>query len=370
MPAGILMNRTLIRLGVIPVLLTTPLVSAGRVDVGSPTVEDRRVTFPVLLNGDIGAGVAALDFRFQYDPAVFKPVSASAGPEALEANKRIYWNVRRPGECSVVMMGMNQSLCRQGLVASIEFERVNTQQSGDFGFTILQPTLSSVDGESIAAQGGRQVVRLEAESGNEGEQDAEDNGETVEQQTEVGTAVSHSRNDSRSVTRGRDVGTGGIVEGATPRDYGERARAIDRRRLAIADEMRRMVPTPVDPDGEAREATAIDSAPSNKHKGTDAEVSQTLDGARSLVDKERRRSAVDAEEKRASARNGRGRLRDTQKVEEEEEFASERSHGATGRNDTSTDNGPRRSVNMPMLLGAAVLIVMLSMVLISLQKRS
>ncbi len=349
-------------------LVTTPLVSAGRLDMGSPTVEDRRVTFPVLLNGDIGAGVAALDFRFQYDPAVFRPVSASAGPEALEANKRIYWNVRRPGECSVVMMGMNQSLCRPGMVASIEFERVNTELSGDYGFSILQPTLSSVDGESIVAQGGRQVVRLEAESGNEGEQEAEDHGEAAEQQTEVGTAV--SRNNSRPVARGRDVGTGGTVEGTTPRDYGERARAIDRRKLAIADEMRRMMPTPVDPDGEAGEAAVIDSASSDEHEDTDVEVSQTLDGARSLDNKERRRSAVDAEKKRASTRNGRGRLRDTQKVEEEE-YASVRSHGATGSNDRSTDKRrPRTSVNMPMLLGAAVLIVMLSMVLISLQKRS
>ena len=84
-------------------LLVGPLAFAGTLRVGVPVVNGNQVVLPVMLEGDTGAGVAALDFTLNYDPAVFTPVRAEASEAAQTARKQVEsnevssWNDRGTG---------------------------------------------------------------------------------------------------------------------------------------------------------------------------------------------------------------------------------------------------------------------------------
>ncbi len=153
-----------------------PLAAAGTLRVGPPSIQGSDVTVPILLEGASEQGVSALDFRLNYDPEVFQPVSASTGAAASDANKQVQANSTRDGEYSVVMMGMNQNTVADGEVASIRFERVSEPESGRSNVRISRTTLASADGAEIPSEGGTATIQLNGDESN-GE-DPADAGET------------------------------------------------------------------------------------------------------------------------------------------------------------------------------------------------
>ncbi len=164
--------------------LLGPLAAAGALRVGPPSFSGSDVTIPILLEGAAEQGVSALDFRLNYDPEVFRPVSASTGSAASDANKQVQANSTRDGEYSVVMMGMNQNAVADGEVASIRFERVSEPSSGRSNVRISRTTLASADGAEIPSEGGTATIQLNGDESN-GEEPA-DAGETETSSTQAG----------------------------------------------------------------------------------------------------------------------------------------------------------------------------------------
>jgi hypothetical protein len=145
------MNRSTI------VLVTIVFVNAtgfatGTLQIGDLTVEGNRVVIPVVLGGDVGNGVSALDFRLRYNPDLLQPVSVSAGTLAAQADKQVMANAGAPGEYAVVMMGMNQTTCGQGEVATVVMQRMADAPVSNWGLGIARQTLSALDGSVIPSE--------------------------------------------------------------------------------------------------------------------------------------------------------------------------------------------------------------------------
>jgi len=141
--------------------LAAPIwAQAGTLSLGQPSVEGTQYVFPVALGG-ADAQVSALDFRLQFDPRVFVPISATAGPAALAANKMVSANNSAPGQFVVVMMGLNQSTIPSGLVASVLFQRTG-DGDGAAATTvgIADLTLAGPDGNELPASGSSVSVPL------------------------------------------------------------------------------------------------------------------------------------------------------------------------------------------------------------------
>lgn len=138
---------------VIAVIAVTAAAGAaqgqGLLQIGNPTVESNQVVIPVYLGGTVGSGVAAMNFQVNYDPSVLRPVSASAGTAAQNADKRVMANETASGEYVVVMMGMNQTTFTSGEVARIVMERSSTADESQWKLGLSRPTLSGTDGTII-----------------------------------------------------------------------------------------------------------------------------------------------------------------------------------------------------------------------------
>lgn len=133
---------------------------AGTLSLGQPAIQGDQYAFPVALAG-ADAQVSALDFRVQFDPRVFLPVSAAAGPAALAANKMVSANNPAPGQYVVVMMGLNQATVPGGIVANLVFQRTGDGEGAlatTVGITDL--TLAGPDGSELAASGSSVSVPL------------------------------------------------------------------------------------------------------------------------------------------------------------------------------------------------------------------
>ena len=152
------------------VILASLGAYAGVLNVGNPTVEDNLYTVPIVLNNGTD-GVAALDFRLQYDPAVFRPVSAMAGLAAQQANKIVTANMPAEGEYIVVMMGLNQTTLETGEVARVFFERLASPEAGQSRIEIIEPTLATLEGTEIPVSANGLTVRF---AGRDRENDSEE----------------------------------------------------------------------------------------------------------------------------------------------------------------------------------------------------
>lgn len=131
----------------------------GTLALAPPAVAGTQYTFPVELRG-AGGQVSALDFRVQFDPQVFQPVSANLGPAALAANKMISSNYAAPGEYVVVMMGLNQAALPAGQVATVVMQRVAAEATGSTRLDIVDPTLATPDGAELPVSGTGVSVKL------------------------------------------------------------------------------------------------------------------------------------------------------------------------------------------------------------------
>ena len=134
---------------------STPVYAVATLGIGTPKVEDNQVTFPIMLNGAPPEGVAAMDFRFRYDPVALQPVSAEAGAAAVKAGKRIMANVAQPGEYIIVLFGMSngtgQAVCANGEIARVVM-RTKATDALSWGLGITKLTASAADGTEIPAR--------------------------------------------------------------------------------------------------------------------------------------------------------------------------------------------------------------------------
>lgn len=125
---------------------------AGVLRIGDPLVEEGRFTFPVMLSGGEDQ-VTALDFRFDYDPAVFRPIAASGGAMAIQAGKVVNANITDPGAYRVVMMGLNRTAVGEGEVARVTLQRLGTDTAETSQLGIGDPTLATGGGGQLDARG-------------------------------------------------------------------------------------------------------------------------------------------------------------------------------------------------------------------------
>ena len=250
------MNRVAILAVLISLSMNAMPAWGGTLRLGAPTVEDRWVTFPIVLEGNLGNGIAALDFRFSYDPAVFKPLAVEPGPAVTEADKRLEWNVRSPGECIVVMMGMNQNVCQQGDLAQIMLQRIADPGQQKHRFAVTRPTFSSLEGEVIDAHGSTETLTFYGGSPETPEEDdPESEGPAEPEPTETAEGPLQGGDGTRAPALGvqpvsdrapsRTPGTGPrpTQEEANPTP-GRTVRRVDRQQLAAIDRMRGRLPTP------------------------------------------------------------------------------------------------------------------------------
>jgi hypothetical protein len=135
------------------------LAGAGTLSLGKPVVQNNQYTFPVNLQGN-AEGVAALDFRLSYDPAVFSPVSAQGGHSAVTAQKQVSSNVAAPGEFVVVMMGFNQNEVQPGTVVQLVLEKIGEPASGQSELRIAEPTMATYEGVELDSSGQARVVEF------------------------------------------------------------------------------------------------------------------------------------------------------------------------------------------------------------------
>jgi len=120
----------------------------GTLEIGELKVEGNQVIVPIVLGGEVGSGVAAMDFRLRYDPDQFQPVSASPGLMAARADKQVMANVQIPGEYVVVVMGQ-RTTCRSGEVVQVVMNRVGEAEQAVWGLGLHGQTLSSAEGAVI-----------------------------------------------------------------------------------------------------------------------------------------------------------------------------------------------------------------------------
>lgn len=139
--------------------LVSLAATAATLRLGPPEVSANQYRFPVYLQGNAD-GVAALDFRLAYDPAVFSPVSAHSGPSAASAQKQVSSNVSSPGEFVVVMMGFNQNAVAPGEVIQIVLEKIHDPAEGQSILRIAEPTMATVDGTEIDSRGLARTVQF------------------------------------------------------------------------------------------------------------------------------------------------------------------------------------------------------------------
>lgn len=170
-------------IGVLLGLGLCSLVSAGTLSLGKPVVQNNQYTFPVNLQGD-AEGVAALDFRLSYDPAVFSPVSATTGNSAVTAQKQVSSNVTEPGEFVVVMMGFNQNEVQPGTVVELVLEKIGEPASGQSELLIAEPTMATYEGVELDSSGQARVVRFGEDKT---EDDTPEEPAPVEEDTETKT---------------------------------------------------------------------------------------------------------------------------------------------------------------------------------------
>jgi len=128
--------------GAILMMFFMPILQADTLHVGKPIISGTNYTFPIYLDS-ASADVAVMDFRFNYDPEVFRPVEAQTGAQADFSNKIVNANQSSPGEYIVVLWGPNQNTLNSGEVARIVLEHTGYEsdntQLAIAGLTMADP---------------------------------------------------------------------------------------------------------------------------------------------------------------------------------------------------------------------------------------
>lgn len=210
---------------VIAVSLVAPCPGwAGTLRMDAPSINEDQIIVPVAIEGDVGDGVAALDFYFNYDPAVFEPVGVAVGQAAEAAGKQVHGNLTSPGQYRVVLLGLNQSSVTEGQVAKVVLRRVGQPETGRSELTISGSTLSSPDALPIPSSGSTRTVDLPSsnrddDQGGEGQQDGNENGDSGEEQDGKDPDQDKEQDDQPG-TDAEEEGTSGGAGGVIPGNYG------------------------------------------------------------------------------------------------------------------------------------------------------
>ena len=144
---------------------------AGTLRIGQPVVQGDQVTIPVLLEGDVAGGVAALSFQLNYDPSALEPRQASPGAAAQSAGKDVMTNVKEPGTYMVVMAGLNNGTLASGEVTNIVLERRGDDASTNISIT--GTTFASLQGDEIPSRGSTGNISFEQAEEDDTESDEE-----------------------------------------------------------------------------------------------------------------------------------------------------------------------------------------------------
>jgi hypothetical protein len=185
--------RNWIALGIC-LALVAGTAQAGTLRIGSPNVNADEVVVPIVLDNSTNDPVVSMNFRFNYDPAVLEPVSASEGAVATAADKGVHANVKTPGQYNVLLFGMNYNTLESGEVASIVMRKIAQPESGEVALSIGNTTFTDADAQQIPSEGSRGSVRLE-ESAQDEEAD-----DTPAREQEVDDVVGGDGGDSQEDT--------------------------------------------------------------------------------------------------------------------------------------------------------------------------
>ena len=253
------------RIGIVLVtILLAPATAyaVGTLGIGKATVEGDRLVVPITLDGDVGAGVAAVDFTFRYDPDVVQPVGASPGANARLANKEVQTSSLAPGEYKVVMMGVNQTVFGPGDVLSITMQRVPGAEGAKLALGIRAPTLASADG-TVIDSAVRPYVDEDAVEEPEQPDPADDKPEPdADDRPDVGSPASGDEDDS---TQPPDAATGGAGGPSAPRAADEPADDAELRLSSAINEAARVRETIATPGTEpSEEPSGDESGPPNE----------------------------------------------------------------------------------------------------------
>lgn len=176
----------------IAAILAPGAAFAGKLELGAPQVQGDQVVIPVNLTGDVGAGVASMNFDLKYDPAVLVPDRAVAGQAATQAAKSVSANSPADGSYRLVVMGLNQNVMQSGEVAQIVMRKVGEPSGGRSNMRIVDTTFAAADASEIPSRGDSQSLALD------GSAQSNDNNADQDQdeQMDDDSAVDDSADDS------------------------------------------------------------------------------------------------------------------------------------------------------------------------------
>ncbi len=232
-------------------LVPSSVAQQGTVRIGAYSVDGDVVTIPIVLEGDVGVGVAAMDFRLRYDAEVFEPIGIETGQAVADADKLVQTNLVRPGEYIVLMFGMNQTALTSGDLAHVTMRMIEAPEMGSTRLTVSNTTMSTANATALDSRGTGRTIRFDdglpteavpIEPEPDGEDDAPElDGELSEPGTEDGGQSEDPGTLAEDGSAGAQpyqtaLGGGG---GALVRGTGNRANVPDGHRDGPRSSMRR-----------------------------------------------------------------------------------------------------------------------------------
>lgn len=142
-------------------LVPSSVAQLGTVRIGAYTVDGDIVTVPIVLEGDVGEGVAAMDFRLRYDAEVFEPIAIETGQAVADADKLVQTNLVRPGEYIFLMFGMNQTVLTSGDLAQVTMRVIEAPETGRTRLTVTNTTMSTADATALDSRGTGRTIRFD-----------------------------------------------------------------------------------------------------------------------------------------------------------------------------------------------------------------
>jgi hypothetical protein len=222
----------------------------GTLRIGDPIVENDQYVFQIFLVEDT-AEVAALDFRFSYDPTIFDPAGVTAGNAALQASKQVLGRVRDPGEFGVLVMGLNSFGIQEGEVARIAFERTDTDDTAATQLAVTNITFSDGEGVEVPSEENTRSLSLTGEeelvNTTRQRQERTAKPETATSQTPNAAPTAETPGDQEAGTQ-VIFGDFNVAADETPVERRTLPNAVREAliaRAAEAEQLREKIPTPI-----------------------------------------------------------------------------------------------------------------------------
>jgi hypothetical protein len=244
----------------------------GTLRIGDPIVEDDQYVFQIFLVEDTDE-VAALDFRFSYDPEIFDPAGVTAGNAALQASKQVLGRVRDPGEFGVLVMGLNSFGIQEGEVARIAFERTDTDDAAATQLAVTNITFSDGEGVEVPSEENTRSLSLTGEEENlvnttRQRQERTAKPETATSQTPNAAPTEETPGDQETSTQ-VIFGDFDVAAGETPAEKRTLPNAVREALIAHAAETKRLranIPTPIGRLGQEQlPATQTEARPAEQN---------------------------------------------------------------------------------------------------------